>query len=207
MDRRERSPSIQCFDSYSIPFGRTYGSWTAKWWQWALGAPLSVNPVVDLTGNCAHKFQSGDVWFLAGKFGSENRTLPQRKCNIPRDKGILFPILNCEANRLEYQDLKTDNDLIRHVFEDVDTVVLKDCFVNGERITPERVSSDPKVFELNIHRENPLGVSGGGFTRVAADGYWVFLKPLIAGNYRIEFEGRCENGRLCSGARYEVTVS
>jgi hypothetical protein len=205
--QRNLTSMIQFFTSHSVPFGRTYGSWTTKWWQWALSTPRSVNPVVDSTGIYAHKHQSGDAWYLAGKFGSEDRSLPERKCSIPREKGILFPILNCEANPLEYPNLKTDEDLIHHVNKDVDTVVLRDCFVNGERIPPQRIRSDPRVFDLSIHRDNPLGVKGGGFTRAAADGYWVFLKPLAVGVYSIEFEGRCENGRLCSGARYNITVS
>lgn len=36
------------------PAGQTYGRWAAEWWQWALGIPADVNPVVDTNGEyCA----------------------------------------------------------------------------------------------------------------------------------------------------------
>ena len=31
-------------------YDKTYGEWTVKWWQWALGTPASSNPVIDETG-------------------------------------------------------------------------------------------------------------------------------------------------------------
>jgi hypothetical protein len=38
----------------SHPFGRTYGEWSAKWWQWAVSIPASNSPITDTTGaNCA----------------------------------------------------------------------------------------------------------------------------------------------------------
>src|SRR5690242_21263956 len=65
--------------------------------------------VVDKTGVHADVSQPTDhVWFLAGKFGTENKDLPQRKCTVPFGRAILFPIINCEANQLEYPELKTD---------------------------------------------------------------------------------------------------
>src|ERR1700682_1095100 len=40
------------------------------WWEWVLSQPFATNPVLDLTGEqCANR-QRGQVWFLAGSFGS-----------------------------------------------------------------------------------------------------------------------------------------
>jgi hypothetical protein len=116
-----------------------------------------------------------DVWFLAGKFGTENKDIPQRQCTIPVGRSILFPIINCEANQLEYPELKTELDIIDHVSRDEDNIVKKGCFVNGERIAIERVQSDPPKFPVTINEDNALGIKGGGSTIAAADGYWVFL--------------------------------
>lgn len=146
------------------------------------------------------------MWFLAGKFGDEKKIYPQRQVTIPKTKSILFPILNCEANSLEYPNLKSSDDLIKHVLHDVDTVVKKQCYVDGKQINPVRVRSDPPVFPLTIHEDNGVGVKGGGFTYTASDGYWVFLKSLPLGLHIIDFEGSCEFGRLCSGAKYGVTI-
>jgi hypothetical protein len=197
---------LEVFTSDDRPYGKSYGSWTNKWWRWALGSPRSTNPLLDETGIHSNTNQSGDVWFLAGKFGSEDKNIPLRRCSIPVRKAVLFPILNCEANSLEYPALITEDDLIEHVAKDVNSVVLRNCFLNGRRLKPERVQSDPKIFELTIPAENPLRLDRTGKTRAAADGYWVFLKPMPAGDFSLYFEGSCENGRLHSGAIYSINI-
>jgi hypothetical protein len=199
---------IELFTVDSKPYGKTYGEWTVNWWQWALSIPSSINPVVDKTGLCASVNQPvADVWFLAGKFGTEDKYLPERKCTVPFSRAILFPIINCEANPLEYPQLKTKLDIIDHVLKDEDNIVRKECYVNGEQVTIERIQSDPPVFPITINEDNALGLEGGGSTMAAADGYWVFLKPLPKGEYIVNFAGSCENGRLNSGAIYHLKIA
>lgn len=207
MTEQKAKNKIEFFTSESKPYGKTYGEWTVKWWQWALSIPKSINPVVDETGKNAGVNQpAADVWFLAGKFGSENKNFPHRECIIPAEKAILFPIINCEANPLEYPELRTEEDIIDHVSKDEDTIVKKECFINGERIPVQRVSSYPPIFPVTISEDNAVGIKGGGSTRAASDGYWVFLKPLPKGEYTISFAGSCEAGRLNSGANYRVRI-
>jgi hypothetical protein len=125
---------------------------------------------------------------------------------LTRLENILFPIINCEANPLEYPELKRESDVINHVLRDEDTIVKKECCVNGQQISIERVQSDPPTFPVTIDKDNALGVKEGGSTIAASDGYWVFLKPLPRGEYFISFAGSCENGRLNSGANYHLNV-
>src|SRR5215469_13877235 len=104
------------FTSDSSPYGITYGRWTTIWWQWILSTPRSVNPVLDPSGVYASLNQlPKDVWFLAGKLGDENRNFPNRFCVIPSGRSILFPVINCEANLIEYPELCTDQDIIARV--------------------------------------------------------------------------------------------
>ena len=51
--------------------GKTYGEWSAEWWQWALSLPADSNPFFDETG-CANgaNGQHGSVWFLTGVINS-----------------------------------------------------------------------------------------------------------------------------------------
>src|SRR5262245_20745573 len=56
------------FTTDSIPFGLTYGEWTARWWQWAYSIPKYVHPAYDDSGKYCAEGQSGPVWFLAGTF-------------------------------------------------------------------------------------------------------------------------------------------
>jgi hypothetical protein len=199
---------ISFFTADSMPYGKTYGSWTVKWWNWALGLPKSVNPVLDPTGEYANTGQNEkDVFFLAGNVADEHTNIPNRICRISKEKSILFPVINCESNRLEHPELITRQDIIDRVRRDEDTIVKKECLVDGERIPVQRVKSDPLVFNLNIVEDNLFHVKGGTTTTDASsDGYWVFLKPLSKGRHIISFEGSCEFGRLHSGAIYRIEV-
>ena len=197
---------VNFFTADSVPYGKTYGAWTVQWWRWALSGPKSTSPVLDELGKYAHLNQPSEVWFLAGKFGDEQKDIPYRKVTVPSRTSLLFPIINCEANAFEYPELRTDEDLLDHVKRDENTIVKKECFVDGEKIPVQRVSSDPPIFDLEIAKDNPLGIMKTGTTRAAADGYWVFLKPLDTGEHRIEFAGACELGRLNSGASYQIMV-
>jgi hypothetical protein len=197
---------ISFFTQDSKPYGETYGHWTVKWWQWFLSTPKSINPIVDGTGEYAYVNQpSKDVWFLAGKLADEDRNLPNRFCRIPTGRSILFPVINCEANPLEYPELRTDQDLIERVKRDEDTIINKECTVNAKRIPAQRVKADPPVFELRINEDNAINVKGGS-TYASADGYWIFLKPLPIGEHIISFQGSCEYGKLNSGANYRLEV-
>lgn len=197
---------ISFFTADSSPFGITYGRWTTMWWKWILSTPRPINPVVDGSGKYASINQpSKDVWFLAGKLGDENRNLPNRFCAIPSGRSILFPVINCEANPLEYPELSTDQDIIEHVKKDEDSIIKKECYVDGKLIPAQRIKSDPIIFDLNMVKDN-LFKEEGGCTHASADGYWVFLKPLPKGEHIISFQGQCEYGRLCSGAIYHLQV-
>jgi hypothetical protein len=198
---------IALFTAHDKPYGKTYGSWTVHWWQWILGIPKSINPVLDRTGEyTTMNQQNRDVFFLAGKLAEEKSSLPQRYCSVSTEKSILVPVINCESNPLENPKLKTHKDIVDRVREDEDTIVRHQCYLDGRRIEPVRIKSDPEIFEVRLVGDNLFNVKGGGTTRASADGYWAFLKPLPKGEHNISFQGSCENGRLHSGAIYKIDV-
>jgi hypothetical protein len=199
---------ISFYDAKSNPYGKPYGRWASKWWEWYLSIPKSINPVLDITGKYSSVNQpQHDIWFLAGKYADEDsKTFPNRLCTIPRDRSILFPVINCEANPLEYPELATEDDIIKRVSQDEDSIVKKECFVDGNSIPPQRIRSDPDVFELRIIPDNGASIKNAGTTLASADGYWVFLKPLSVGKHTISFRGSCEYGKLNSGADYRLDV-
>lgn len=194
------------YDGGSDPYGISYGQWTVKWWKWMLSTPKSINPLIDHSGkNAAINQPAENVWFLAGKLGTEDKSFPLRTCNIPLGKSLLFPVINCEANPIEYPDLKTEQDLIDHVTRDENSIVEKKCFLNDIYIPSQRVKSDPLIFNITLTNDNIYDVNGGN-TIACADGYWIFLKPLPPGEYMLSFRGSCENGRLSSGADYKLKI-
>src|SRR5262245_59170953 len=47
-------------------FGKTYGEWSAAFWQWLYSLPVDQHPLFD-TADCSAG-QSGKVWFIGGTF-------------------------------------------------------------------------------------------------------------------------------------------
>src|SRR5437867_484977 len=102
-----QNPNSDIFPPNSEPFGKTYGEWSADWWQWALSIPQPHNPLLDNTGKDCGVGQHGPVWFLGGTFAvaqSEPGVISgtaTRDCAIPADKGVLFPVINGECSTAE----------------------------------------------------------------------------------------------------------
>ena len=203
------SSTFEYFTPTDKPYGLTYGQWTVKWWQWIWSIPDSKSPLRDNTGKNADVNQpEKDVWFLVGTWATETMlTIPTRKVTIPFDRSILFPIINCEANPIEYPDLKTDEDIVNHVVNDENTIVLKEVYINNIGIPIQRVRSDPILFPLKIPHRNNEEEEKYIETKASADGYWLFLKPLPEDTYNISFKGACEMGRLKTGANYNITIT
>jgi hypothetical protein len=198
---------IVSFTSDSHPYGLSFGQWTVCWWNWFLSTPKSISPVIDESGKFAAINQPlQDVWFLAGKLASEDKNFPNRVCNVPFGRAILIPVINCEANSLEYPELKTEQELLERVERDENTIIRKECLVDGIQVPVQRIRSDPPLFKVKINEDNFYQIKDGGLTMAAGDGYWVFLKPLIPGDHFISFSGSCEKGKLNSGANYILKV-
>jgi hypothetical protein len=195
------------FTAGDAPYGKSYGEWTVEWWRWILGIPKRVSPVVDVSGEyTAMNQQNRDVYFLAGKLAEERDDLPERYCKISAYKSILVPVINSESSMLENPELRNDDDIVQHVKNDQNTIVKKQFYLDGKVIRPERISSDPPVFDVYMVDDSLFTVGPGRMTRASADGYWIFLKPLPRGEHTISFHGSCEMGRLRSGAIYKIDI-
>ena len=49
--------------------GKSQLELSEQWWQWALGIPISSNPISDPDGSFAQVNNNGPVFFVAGNFG------------------------------------------------------------------------------------------------------------------------------------------
>jgi hypothetical protein len=198
-----RRSKIEFFTPRDTPYGLTYGQWTVKWWHWALSIPKKNNPLLDDIGCFADVGQNGPVWFIAGTFG-ENK-LPRRVCTVPSSKAVLFPVINYEADVIQDPELVDEIDLIEHVSQDMDDIITKEAVIDGKNVSVFRVKSDPPVFPVTLGIDNPISLPSG-IINVAADGYWVFLKPLNCGEHQIYFHGACSGGTRNSKAKYKLMV-
>ena len=188
--------------------GKTYGQWSAAWWQWAAGIPVSNSPIDDPTGrNCAAD-QSGAVWFLAGTADGSTVT---RRCTLPADKAILIPIINTECSTIEgngktVQELRqcanTTMSGASEVWASVDGAKLR----LGPCASRFRFESPP--FKITFARNNAFyaDASVDGTSTAVADGYWVMLRPLSPGTHTIAFHALLTDFDFEVDVRYILTV-
>jgi len=184
-------------------FGMTFGEWTVKWWQWMLSLPKETNPALDDDGCHGDVSQSGPVWFLAGTLGEDR--FPRRHCNIPRNKYLLFPVINYEINVFEKSGLNSDEDMINDAVKDMNDIVHLEAQVDKQRVPIHRIQSDPRTFFVKLPTNNCYSVNQGR-VKCAADGYWVFLEPLNPGKHIIYFHGSCSGGFRNCTAEYSLNV-
>ena len=157
--------------------------WSQTWWQWAATFEPAVSPVADRTGRYCTGNQSGDVWFLAGTYGSA-RTI--RTCTVPRGKYLFFPIVNYVVmpNPSSGQTLSCAQ--VRGQAEQMTDDLLKIL-----------LEIDGRTYDgLAEHRQATqcfdLGALAGPSLHlypVAANGYYVMLRPLPPGEHVINFGG------------------
>jgi hypothetical protein len=187
----------------SNAFGRSYGEWSAAWWQWAYSIPVPSNPLFDETGALCSSGQSGKVWFLAGVFNASG-TAVRNDCAIPTGKALFVPILNGECSNVEGNGstaaewracAAAQMDLAADVSAEIDGTPIHD-------VAQYRVQS-PRPFGLRLPDNNILQLFGfnapegrcfptpAGCTpyRSVADGYYLLLRPLSAGAHTLHVHG------------------
>lgn len=170
------------------PLGVKWETWSAVWCKWQLSIPRITHPALDETGVCCAQNQDNPyVWFLTGTFG--NSVPITRRCVIPKERSILFPIIYKEDSFAEDNDLHTTSELIARAKEFADNVKYLRTAVDGDYLPDlynTRVQSE--LFDLIFPDRSVYDVQPGRTTSVC-DGYWIFLKPLPLGSHEIHFTG------------------
>ena len=195
----------------SAPYGTTYGEWSARWWQWAYSVPASVNPLLDATGVNCGQGQQGKVFFLAGvlnESGTANRT-----CNVPAGKALLFPVINAEwDNYLCGPDATYTVDELREIVDGiVDTATDLSATVDGVGIDIAAFRFTSPTFDITVPDDNLCssvdGTPAGTYGPAVADGYYVMLKPLSAGDHTVSFGGSFPDFGFTLSITYDLHVS
>jgi hypothetical protein len=186
-------------------FGATYGELSARWWQWTLSIPASINPGLDTTGANCGQGQVDDVWFLAGTFiGTVART-----CTIPAGKPIFFPLINQVA--FKPFGFETLLDLRRQNADFIDAVSELTCTIDGAAV--------PNLAKFRVRSPSftviapPKGLLPPGWLSLPAntdsivsDGYWLLLSPLAPGQHEIKFHAKTTGGFQVD-VTYTLTVA
>jgi hypothetical protein len=196
---------IDIFEPVSSPYDVGYSEWTVRWWNWCLSQPKFTNPVNDrkrTDRNASNNQIYPFVWFLAGTTDG----YAERECIVPLIRAILCPIINFEISTAEEPDLNTDEALLFRAKDEIDKIENLNVIIDGTRLSNlKKFRVQSGVFDVNLPQDNICGVKPGK-TRAAAEGYWIFLKPLPKGMHTIQFSGSCLAGTINIGTNYYLEV-
>lgn len=212
---------------HSIVVGKTLGEWSAVWWKWAYAIPVNDNPLLDSTGAKSKFGDVGAVFFLAGLFNPSGSASVTRTVTIPANKFIFFPLENfvddnvgngCTTpsstpcpSRLTIDALKAQINGalpgIRALHASIDGQPVSDSDLFSHReVAP--------VFSYTLQLTDNLQEVVNGITTpdatgtvfpAVADGYYLMLRPLPAGQHVINFGGTLFGNSL--NVTYQVTVT
>jgi hypothetical protein len=179
-------------DMKELVSGADQAEWSQRWWQWAFSFERARSPVADRTGQYCASRQSGEVWFLAGTFGSR-RT--ERTCKIPVGKYLFFPVVNYLAFLAEGSQ-ETCASLIARVSKVTDSPSAMALEVDGVRYEAAQIHRIPSG--------GCFSLVPGGPQDASSNGYYVMLPPLSPGLHIIEFAGVLPT--LVQAVTYRITV-
>ena len=175
----------------STSHGKTYGEWTAAWWQWALGIPEAQNPLTDTTGQFSGVGQSGPVWFLAGTFGFS----AERTVTVPTGKSIFMPVHNwifgagvfdCDPTN---PGVPCDVPALRDTAAAAATgAEVVETWIDGVMVNNIRSyrAISPEPFSIMFPPGAVFGIPAGNYYPHVADGYWLMLTPFKKGSHTIK---------------------
>jgi len=203
--------------------GKTYGEWSAKWWQWLRSIPAQSNPLLDSGQVDCRIRQSGPVVFLAGTTGGDPVV---RECTVPNGKELFFSPMNfmfyndpadpppplTEAEKRETLDgVLTDTDGASDVFGGSRACNLTTS-VDGvptvfSAIATARTQSP--AFRIEIGDDDVFGGTAGTVDEAAvSDGFWVMLR-LPKGKHTLHVQGAlCDlNNQPIAGFQQDYTYT
>lgn len=162
--------------------GVSQAEWSRAWWQWAGSFERADSPVGDQTGALCERKQSGEVWFLAGTYGT-HRTI--RTCKVPKGKFLFFPLINYVVMPLTDVPISCLAVMSKAaaMTNDVTALILD---VDGVRVPNLETfrQATGQCFDMGALRATGVPVFPS-----AANGYYVMLRPLSRGTHILNFGG------------------
>jgi hypothetical protein len=227
--RADSNPNPGILPPHSQAYGKTYGGWSAVWWQRVLAIPAHdqngqiLNPLLDDTGARCGVGQAGPIWFLAGSLtGSAVRD----QCTVPAGKALFFPLVNIADFHVpcngQNSDVCDSQDTPQLLWNDLENnfgfrIISTTASIDGVQVsnlnpanTPYRTCAGPAedgctapAFSVTLPADNAYGfpLPAGTYSPTVADGAYLLLAPLVPGTHTITFGG---TGSLFGG---QVTFS
>jgi hypothetical protein len=212
-DKGVLNPKID--KSTQITIKHSFNKLDGEWWQWALSIPPSANPVLDTTGQDCEVGQHGDVWFLAGLFGSGTAT---RTCSIPAGKTVYFPVINSvnintpnvcgqDANNIPATDLlNLSSAYVNNATNLSANLDGKPVKMNRFQYIFEIALPEDNIFDEPCEAANLGNVPAGIYSPSADDGFYATLPPLDAGIHTLHIHAENPDQAFVIDVTYNLNV-
>jgi hypothetical protein len=181
------------------------GEWAAAWWQWAFSIPANSDHPIFPGGNTLLA-QSGRVWFLAGVFGTEVRSI-----TVPSGVALLIPVLNAECSIFEGPPFHGDdaNSLAICANGHLDNTANLAAEIDGKSVKElqqYRVRS-PMFTTGPLPDPNILSAPPGTITQSLDAGVYLLVSPLKPGHHTIHVKGTFTVLGGTIDTKYNITVT
>jgi hypothetical protein len=183
------STTPEIFSKESKPYGIPYEEWIRKWWQFQISLPTQGHPYITPNLENCPVGDSGQVSFLTHSIQGKSRYT----CTIPAGHAILLHISSAECSTPELPlDQRSPAEYIRCASEGQEYLTFE-VTVDG---VPMKGLEQNKVltrfFNITIPEDNVYNIKAGTHKAVA-HGYFLFLKPLSAGEHNVNIAARVVN--------------
>ena len=185
------------FEVGSSPYNMTYKEWVAKWWQWYVSVPKTHSPnnldyPNHITNQTCSVYQdpSSPVFFLFTPYVEEK--VADRTCDVPLGKAILIPTVAGEMDTGDPTLTENSTNGLSQTATAGNNNALISVTLDGTKLDfnhdqKYRTLTDPFIINLPEHNIWEEKEKPGKYTGVA-EGYYLFLKPLVAGNHTLYYE-------------------
>lgn len=171
--------------------GLSYGCWISIWWNWLFSDEVPY----------------GSVYFLRGNAEKESPIIRTGKNGpiINSDTGIFFPIICTVTSEHLFEHASTQVIRRSESAERQKNPLLLSVKINGVRIPNlKNYYAESPEFILDISKASKLRryfdpIPHIGKSPAVSAGYWIMLRPLPPGTYRIIFKGKHADGYMSYG--------
>lgn len=189
------SSTPQYFTKDSSPYGTPYADWIKKWWQWNVSVPKAEHPQTNPKTICAMKV-SGQVSFIVHNLQGPSHY----SCTIPAKSAIMVPIATATCTSIEAHSTKPE-DLMNCTIQGHKYLTIAKVTLDGVPLNNLQGHYDTNlggnyartnIFDMTVPEDNFENLKGGTYPTAGA-GYFVFLKPLPAGQHNLGINARVVN--------------
>jgi hypothetical protein len=204
--QKVRSAQSDVFPPSSHPFGMSYATWSAAWWEFTLQIP-NFDPAAE--GHPPNCRPSADkhVYFLVGIFSPT----AQMDCVLPAGTALFLPVLNVDCSSLEAvpfhgKTAKEQRACATGVFDGARDIAAE---IDGRAVPkPLRFRVVSPQFSIGpLPVDNRLGVDPGNPGTGVADGVYLMVKPLSVGDHTIHITGAFPDLEFSLDTTIDIVVS